>query len=214
MTNLANNPPVITMPSNQPLPAPATADSTPQMRDYNDAVLYSCNQTHVSDAEKQRTLNIVDALELRPFAMKDSDRAEQTAWPMFRSLPSCLLVKVKLFQTCPSPGLEYVLSISPFSASLQRRKYIEIDKGVCELFNRDWEFSPQLRFACPKILSGCLLFNNQNGQAIIVNIIEPYGRTRLVDAHREPFIIRKGQPLANSLPPSITTPHKNAWPTT
>jgi hypothetical protein len=49
---------------------------------------------------------------------------------------------------------------------------------------------------------------------IIANMIEVYGRTRLVGAHREPFIVRKGQPVANSLPPSIKTSYKNGWPTT
>ena len=109
----------------------------------------------------------------------------------------------------PAPELEYVLSTSPYAASIQRRKYTELDNGVCELFNRDWEFFPHLRFACAKILAGCLLLNNQNGQVVIANTIEVYGRTRLVDAHREPFIVRKGQPVANSLPPSIKTPYKN-----
>ncbi|KAF9317678.1 hypothetical protein BGZ91_005312 [Linnemannia elongata] len=88
----------------------------------------------------------------------------------------------------PAPELEYVLSTSPYAASIQRRKYTELDNGVCELFNRDWEFFPHLRFACAKILAGCLLLNNQNGQVVIANTIEVYGRTRLVDAHREPFI--------------------------
>ncbi|KAG0300677.1 hypothetical protein BGZ98_008981, partial [Dissophora globulifera] len=69
--------PVTAMPSQQSFPVPVTADPTPQLREYNDAVLYSCNQTHVSDAEKQRTLAIVNALELRPFAIKDADGAEQ-----------------------------------------------------------------------------------------------------------------------------------------
>ncbi|KAG0043229.1 hypothetical protein BGZ89_006530, partial [Linnemannia elongata] len=109
---------------------------------------------------------------------------------------------------------QYVLSTSPYAASIQRRKYTELDNGVCELFNRDWEFFPHLRFACAKILAGCFLLNNQSGQVVIANTIEVYGRTRLVDAHREPFIVRKGQPVANSLPPSIKTPYKNVWPTT
>ncbi|KAG0250717.1 hypothetical protein BGZ95_007117, partial [Linnemannia exigua] len=29
----------------------------------------------------------------------------------------------------PAPGLEYVLSISPYAASIQRRKYTELDNG-------------------------------------------------------------------------------------
>ncbi|KAG0282240.1 hypothetical protein BGZ96_000713 [Linnemannia gamsii] len=227
-------PPVIAMPSYQTLPVPIMADSTPQMREYNDAVLYSCNQTHVSDAEKQRTLGIVDALELRPFAIKDPHGAEQNGLAhisviaklsagegkVASNMPPPKKRKHAHHDACPictptpAPGLEYVLSTSPYAASIQRRKYTELDNGVCELFNRDWEFSPHLRFACAKILAGCLLLNNQNGQVIIANTIEVYGRTRLVDAHREPFVVRKGQPVANSLPPSIKTPYKNVWPTT
>ncbi|KAG9060795.1 hypothetical protein KI688_008876 [Linnemannia hyalina] len=130
--------PVIAMPSYQSLPVSITAaDSTPQMREYNDA------------------------------AMKDPHGAEQN-------------------------GLAHISVIAKLStgeASIKRRKYTELDNGVCELFNRDWEFFPYLRFACAKILAGCLLLNNQNGQVIIANTIEVYGRTRLVDAHREPFIV-------------------------
>ncbi|KAI8595384.1 hypothetical protein EDD21DRAFT_43810 [Dissophora ornata] len=220
--------PVIAMPSHQSLPVPTTADSAPQMREYSDAVLYSCNQTHTSDAEKRRTLDIVDALELRPFAMKDPDGAEQNGLAHISvvaklsagqgqvtpNMPLPQKRKYADFDSCPTctttqvPGLEYVLSTSPYASSIRSRKYIELDNGVCELLNRDWEFSPHLRFACAKILAGCLLLNNQNGQVIIANTIEVYGRTKLVDAHREPFVVRKGQPVANSLPPSIKTLYK------
>ncbi|KAG0254088.1 hypothetical protein BGZ95_006138, partial [Linnemannia exigua] len=192
-------PPVIALPSYQSLSVPIMVDSTPQMREYNDAVLYSCNQTHVSDTEKQRTLGIIDALELRPFAMKDPHGAEQNGLAHISVIAKLSAGEGK---------------VAPNMASMQRRKYIELDNGVCELFNRDWEFFPYLRFACAKILAGCLLLNNQNGQVIIANTIEVYGRTRLVDAHREPFVVRKGLPVANSLPPSIKMPYKNVWPTT
>ncbi|KAK5797110.1 hypothetical protein F5H01DRAFT_385294 [Linnemannia elongata] len=195
-------PPVIAMPSEQCLPVPNTIDSTSLIREYNDAILYSCNQTHVSDAEKQRTLAIVDALGLTPFAIKDSDGAEQNGLAhtsvvaklstgqsqVAPNMPSPKKRKHTRDDTCPNctptqaPGLEYVLSASPYAASIQRRKYFEIDNG--------------------------------NGQVIIVNTVETYGRTKLVDAHREPFVVRKGQPVANSLPPSIKTPYKNVWPTT
>ncbi|KAF9543484.1 hypothetical protein EC957_000845 [Mortierella hygrophila] len=198
------------MPSHQSLPVPTTANSTPQIREYNDAVLYSCNQTHVSDAEKQRTLSIVDALGLRPFAMKDPDVAEQNGLAHISviaklstgqgqvalNMPPSKKRKYVHHDSCPSctptqaPGLEYVLSASLYAASLLRRTYIELDNGVCELFNRDWEFSPHLRFACARPLAGCLLLNNQNGQVIIAKMMEPYGRTRLVDVHREPRVIR------------------------
>ncbi|KAF9925600.1 hypothetical protein FBU30_004653 [Linnemannia zychae] len=173
---------VIAIPSYQSLPVPIMADSTPHLREYNDAVLYSCNQTHVSDSEKQRTLGIVDALELRPFAIKDFLGAEQNGLAHISvitrlsagegqvapNMPPPKKMKLAHHDACPictpapTYGLEYVLSTSPYAASMQRRKYIELDSGVCELFNRDWEFFPHLRFACAKILAGCILINNQN----------------------------------------------------
>jgi hypothetical protein len=46
------------------------------------------------------------------------------------------------------------------------------------------------------------MLNSNNGKAIIANTVETYGRTRLVDAHREPFGVKKGIPIPTSLPPS------------
>ncbi|KAF9273476.1 hypothetical protein BGZ68_001486 [Mortierella alpina] len=92
--------------------------------------------------------------------------------------------------------------------------YVELNDDICELLNRDWRFSSQLRFAYSKIVSGCILLNKRNNQAIIANTVEVYGRTRMVDAHREPFVVRKGRPVANSLPPSVNITYKDVWPVT
>lgn len=37
----------------------------------------------------------------------------------------------------------------------------------------------------------------------VANTTEPYGQARQVDAHRKLFVVRKSQPVANSLPPSF-----------
>ncbi|KAF9140683.1 hypothetical protein BGX20_007473, partial [Mortierella sp. AD010] len=113
-------------------------------------------------------------------------------------------MKFVLHSSCPSrtltqaPGLEHVLSTSLYATLLQRQRHIELDSGICELFNRDWEFSPHFRFTCTRTLAGCLLLNSQSGQAIIANTIESYGWTRLVNTHHKPFVVRKSQPVANS----------------
>ncbi|KAF9176882.1 hypothetical protein BGZ50_009475, partial [Haplosporangium sp. Z 11] len=54
----------------------------------------------------------------------------------------------------------------------------------------------------------------RNDQAVIANNVEVYGRERVVDAHREPSVVRKGAPVVNSLPPLKKTPYKNVWPAT
>ncbi|KAF9949415.1 hypothetical protein BGZ70_001796 [Mortierella alpina] len=213
---------------------PATSGPIPMTRQHDEAVLFSCHQLHASNAEQKRTLGIIDALELEPFTMTDAEGAEQNALAHTSIVAKLSTGQVKV---CPNPvtslkrkhaeddpcvrcfpaqapGLEYVFSVSPYASSLNGRKFLELDQSVCELFNRDWEFSPHLRFACARILAGCILLNNCNGQAVIANTIEVYGRTKLVDAHREPFVVRKDKPVATSLPPSFKTPYSNVWPVT
>ncbi|KAF9922698.1 hypothetical protein BGZ65_009399, partial [Modicella reniformis] len=53
-----------------------------------------------------------------------------------------------------------------------------------------------------------------NGQAIVINTVEVYGRLKTLDAHREQSVVRKGIPVASSLPPPFRTPYKNVWPLT
>ncbi|ORZ09370.1 hypothetical protein BCR41DRAFT_293443, partial [Lobosporangium transversale] len=56
--------------------------------------------------------------------------------------------------------------------------------SMCELLNRDWEFRPQFKFACAQLLAGSILLNCNNNEAVMLNTVESYGRTKDVDAHR------------------------------
>lgn len=58
---------------------------------------------------------------------------------------------------------------------------------MCKLLNQDWEFHPQMRCFMAKIFSGAIMHNTGKGQAIMVNTVEAYGRTKHVDGHRETF---------------------------
>ncbi len=49
---------------------------------------------------------------------------------------------------------------------------------------------------------------------VVSNTVHVYDRTRTADAHREPFVVTKGRPVANSLPPSFSIPYKDMWPVT
>ncbi|KAI8597653.1 hypothetical protein EDD21DRAFT_384879, partial [Dissophora ornata] len=88
-------------------------------------------------------------------------------------------------------GLEHLLSTSPYATSLLSPQYVELNDDISELLNRDWFSSPNLRFACSRILAGCVLLDTRNGQAVIANTVEVYGRTRMTDAHREGFVFTK-----------------------
>ncbi|KAG0231814.1 hypothetical protein BGW41_002085, partial [Actinomortierella wolfii] len=218
--------PAVTLPKRQvvpPLPEPC---QQPEKRTFDEAILYSCGESHSSVGEKRKTLGIVDSLGLEPISIKDTLGIEQNALahatvisrlpigPVELSPVARQKRKLDADEICPNcspapaPGLDHLLSTSPYAARLATRSYIEISDEICELLNRDWQFSPHLRYAAAVILSGCLLVNNKNGQSIIANTVEVYGRQKTVDIHREPFIVQKGQPLATSLPPSIKTPYK------
>ncbi|OAQ34656.1 hypothetical protein K457DRAFT_121274 [Linnemannia elongata AG-77] len=113
-------------------------------------------------------------------------------------------------------GIVESLGIEPISIkdALATRSYVELSDEVCELLNRDWQFSPHLCYAPALILAGCLLVNSKNGQAVIANTVEAYGRQKTVDIHREPFVVQKDHPATASLPPSIKTSYRKVWPVT
>ncbi|KAF9084641.1 hypothetical protein BGX27_003738 [Mortierella sp. AM989] len=228
--------PIRSMPKHLPVPSLPASGQLPMTRSYRDAVLYSCQQHTASQAEQQKTVSIIDALGLQPFAMKDGLGAEQNALAHPSVIAKLSAGQVSVFPTTPHirkrrhdeveetltctcspvppPGLEHVLSVSPYTAVLMRRKYFEIDDRLSELLNHDWEFLPHFRYACSKALAGCIIFNTKSCQAVIANTVEAFGRTKMVDVHRESFVVRKGCPVATSLPPPTRTPYRNVWPKT
>ncbi|KAG0297813.1 hypothetical protein BGZ96_004743 [Linnemannia gamsii] len=225
--------PAVTLPKHQIVPPPPAPHQPSKTRGFDDAVLYSCGELHALAGEKRKTLGIVESLELKPISIKDALGIEQNALAhatVILRLPAGPVElspvepqkrrKLDEDETCsncspaPAPGLEHLLSSSPYAARLATRNYVELSDEICELLNRDWQFSPHLRYASAVILAGCLLINKKNGQAVIANTVEPYGRQKTVDIHREPFIVQKGQPATTSLPPSIKTPYKKVWPVT
>ncbi|KAG0365458.1 hypothetical protein BGX24_004138 [Mortierella sp. AD032] len=195
---------------------------------FDDAVRYSCGELHALPREKRRRLGIVGSLELKPISIKDALAIEQnalvhatvisrlSAGPVNLS-PVESQKRRKLYEdeTCsncspaPAPGLGYLLSSSPYAARLSTQTYVELCEEICELLNRDWQFSPHLRYASAVILAKRLLVN---GQAAIVNTVEQYGRQNTVEIHRESFVLQKGQPTITSLPPSVKTPYPKVWP--
>ncbi|KAG1038875.1 hypothetical protein G6F43_012616 [Rhizopus delemar] len=64
-------------------------------------------------------------------------------------------------------------------------------------------------------LAGAILVNISNNQAVVLNTIEVYGRTKPVDVLCEPFGKIKGSAQPTSIPPTaIRTRYPGLWPTT
>ncbi|KAF9425426.1 hypothetical protein BGZ94_007529 [Podila epigama] len=212
-------------PSNEPMPVP---------RGHDEAVLFACQRQNASELDKIATLGVVHFLGLAPFTLKDSLGVEQNALAhpdgikrlCFGALQSPVTVpntnKRKLMadsvcQKClpiPVPCLESVFAFSPFCRVLRTRTFVELTESVCCLLNEDWTFQPQYRYGCAQMLAGCIMVNTTNGHAVLVNTVEVYGRTSMVDAHCEPFGLKKGVAIRTSHPRPSAAYYKDVWPST
>ncbi|KAI9303561.1 hypothetical protein BJ944DRAFT_289301 [Cunninghamella echinulata] len=204
-------------------------------RNYEDAILYACQQQSDTDETKAKTMFILDTLRLKPLSIVNNIGEEynalahpniiQKAISEHSSIQVTLPMKRPYHETenplCPncSPTipehLESLLAISPYSKLLRQQHYMEISQEICELLNYDWTFYPQMMYACAQMLAGAILWNCNNGEAVIINNVEIYGRRKTVDDHREPFGIKKQDSTADtSLPPPFKTKYSNVWPVT
>ncbi|KAG0058164.1 hypothetical protein BGZ89_001514, partial [Linnemannia elongata] len=171
--------PAVTLPKRQAIPPLPEPRQKPETRAFDDAVLYSCGELHASAGEKRKTLGIVESLGLEPISIKDALGIEQNALAhatVISRLPASSVElrpvtpqkrKLDNDETCPNcspapaPGLEHLLSSSPYAARLATRSYVELSDEICELLNRDWQFLPHLRYASAVILAGYLLINRK-----------------------------------------------------
>ncbi|CAO0801066.1 unnamed protein product [Mucor circinelloides] len=180
---------------------------TSRRQNFDEEVINACQGTddHLNDQKK--TLFIVDTLQLKPLTGFNKDGTEQNVLaherivsriiadndtlmpisPLKRSFDE--MDKVACMKCAPTtvPGLERVLASSPYAKLIRQRQYVELSPDVCKMLNNDWEFHPQVRYFIAKVLSGAIMHNTRNSQAIIANTVEAYGRTKYVDAHRETF---------------------------
>ncbi|KAI8333140.1 hypothetical protein BC941DRAFT_121165, partial [Chlamydoabsidia padenii] len=216
-------------------PPPTTTTQTP--RNYDEAVLYCCQQEHASQEEKIKSMCIVESLALQPIAITDSQGIEHNALTspyIINKLVSShqhikpIIPKKRLYSDMADKGalcvqclpevvsdLKNFINMSPYNTLLSQRNYVEISERVCNLLNSDWEFFPQFRFFSAMVLAGAILINTGNNQAIILNTIEVYGRTKPVDVFCEAFGKIKGSALPTSMPPTaIQTRYPGLWTTT
>ncbi|KAI8594883.1 hypothetical protein EDD21DRAFT_392661 [Dissophora ornata] len=214
---------------------PPVSDETflSQRRTFDDAVLAACQKLQAPSSEQETTLLFMKHLGMRAVSFADVNGAEQQAL-----VHSSVVHKLAVGQSCvhaigpepkkrksedrqcemctPKPvvGLEHIMSISPYSKLILSRKYVEINDAHCDLLNQSWIFQPELRFACARLLAGCIVLNGMNGQAVIVNTVEVYGRPRQVDSHREHAVLKKQTAVTTSLPPPVGTRYTDVWPLT
>ncbi|KAF8920907.1 hypothetical protein BGZ58_004266, partial [Dissophora ornata] len=228
----------VTIPEASPvtfMPPTLSTELIPMPRGHDEAVLFACQRQDASGPDKIATLGVVHLLGLAPFSVKDSLGVEQNALAhpdgikrlcigavqspvtVPNSNKRRLLMDESVCQKCMPitiPCLESVFAYSPFGSILRTRTFVELTESICYLLNEDWSFQPQYRYGCAQMLAGCLLLNTTNGHAVLANTVEVYGRTVMVDAHCEPFGLRKGVAIRTSLPIPSAAYYKDVWPST
>jgi len=173
------------------------ADS--ERRQYKDAVLHGCQQTNDTSTEKLKTMHILEAMNLSPFSIVNEDGMEQTALAhpavieksisVHSSIESIPLKRTfddmhsqeTLCSNCSFENprlLRNVLAMSPYVKLLQKRKYVELSTEYCDLLNYDWTFYPHMKYFAAQLLAGSIINNASNGQNIMANTVEVYGRKK------------------------------------
>ncbi|KAF8982371.1 hypothetical protein BGZ46_001413 [Entomortierella lignicola] len=174
---------------------------------YDEAVLLACQRQNVPPAKKRKTLGRARDLKVSPYWIIDSHGQVQASLANIEVVKALQKTGVNSAVFVPDPEssgfgrseslsiekvagpgqpeLDSMLALSPFSKILSRRRFVPLNREYCDFLNEDWGIRPGFRYACAQILAGCILLNTRNGQAILVNTIEVYGRMRSTDIHRE-----------------------------
>ncbi|KAG2193392.1 hypothetical protein INT47_007684 [Mucor saturninus] len=89
-----------------------------------------------------------------------------------------------IIDTIVCPNLAPLIHRSPYRNMLMKLHHFNLN-DVAVLLNTDWMHVPQIKFDCAQVLAGAILLNTISGDAILLNTIEVYGRTKNVDIHHE-----------------------------
>ncbi|KAG0162664.1 hypothetical protein DFQ28_000919, partial [Apophysomyces sp. BC1034] len=206
----------------------ASRPSSIVLRDYDNAVIHAFGEVDETPERKLQTAKFVDAMCLEPLAVLDSNGMEENLLGRM-SVISSLVSKQKRghaltleptpkrIKTEDSPkmctmpvDLDLVVRNSHAIESLVKNKYVEMTDDIAELFNQDWLFRPQMRFFAAKALSGAVVVDPILCTAVMINTIEVYGRSNLVDAHHERCINKKGITAPSTNPP-VDSRYRHIW---
>lgn len=174
--------------------------------------LYAYQKWTSDKSEQNKTIFLIDNVSLYPFTISDYKGNEDNALThgdivkRHSSLQSIVPMKRQhqqdhfrgshtLWINCSlhvTTSLQELFATSPYTPLMTQREYISLTDEMCELMNRDWWFYPQVKYYTAAILSGSILLNTRNNQAVMVNTVKLYGRAKVIDGHREPFGKLKG----------------------
>lgn len=194
-------------------------------------ILYAYQKWTNDKSEQNKTIFLINNVSLYPFTISDYKGNEDNALthgdivkrhsslqsivPMKRQHQQdhsrgshTLCINCSLYVTA---SLQELFATSSYTPLMTQREYIPLTDEMCELMNRDWWFYPQAKYYTAAILSGSILLNTRNNQAVMINTVKLYGRTKVINGHREPFGKLKDGVHVTSLPLPPNTIHPDIW---
>jgi hypothetical protein len=190
-------------------------------RHFNEALLQASGEIHTSEASQQKALFYADQFDRLPigFSMDGNEQNALVTRNLYSSLPDQPFIaiinksnaesdkrppwEVQRCLTCNPPLIPLIgdiLGNSPLSGVLGMRNYKEVSNSTRKRLDLNWLRFPQARQIVSHLLSGAIIYNTKNEYAVLINEVEIYGRSRLIDCHREQTGVVKGIPIATSMP--------------
>ncbi|CEI92546.1 hypothetical protein RMCBS344292_06801 [Rhizopus microsporus] len=134
-------------------------------RDYNHAVLYSCNALQLDKSQQEQLVKFVDAMNLRPLSMISHDGVEENTL-IHENIAAkicankyddiSLVYDTKKRKLNEDSMLEIIPEL-PYNKIIFDEDFVELDDDWAKFLNEDWAVKPQMRFACSILLSGMIL---------------------------------------------------------
>jgi hypothetical protein len=189
-----------------------------------------------SEGDKIKTLHIIDSLNLMPFSLfhdgvelnasTNKGVLERLLTHDQHHMQPIIPTKRPHVSIDSTPGsntdasnnrpqyIHNMICMLLYHNALTDRSYVELDDELCDFANPDLKFKPQMKYAIAQLFAGSILINIRNGNALMADTVQLYGRTKTVDVHREVFGKKNASDIPTSLPPPFKTSHTNVWPAT
>ncbi|KAF9414062.1 hypothetical protein BGZ76_004940 [Entomortierella beljakovae] len=191
-------------------------------RTYKEGIFHAEGVEDMPESIKLRTLLTTTRLNMSPISLmigsvETSVTVDSSIYDSLPDKPFFILVhkskpeKIEnLASSCSvleSPLVPDIIKQSPISDILRTRSYKELSERYSRYLNLDWSCKEQAGLIAARILTGSLVVNVRNGQAILINEVEVYGRDGMFDCHKEPTGEQKGLPIKTSIPSTTGEEH-------
>ncbi|KAF9908671.1 hypothetical protein EC991_009599 [Linnemannia zychae] len=203
-------------------PSPATPyqeESTPPWPTHEEALLRGTQSTFGTNTQRAAILSLMVSSGYSPISVLNNQGQQLDAlvpsyqvqqqqpgeWRTVANLPSPRKRSWNYMTACVNcappfvPGLEDLWRTSPNSI-VSGCRYEELTDDFHKDIEKDLTLHPETLLALSRYFAGSILLNTKSGQAVVVNTVEGYARTRWLDVYCENFGSNKGKAMMTSVP--------------